>query len=445
MKKIGIIISVLVLSLILTGCQNQDFTFELIGETYLNHTVDSPYNEKGFMAKSDGNDISSYVTIENNIDTTASGDYEVTYTLDYENITETLTRHVYYRDQGCSKYIYEDDNDDIVVTNLTQCGVQFTEYLDTYITLRFYYEDDSYHDQATHIYNNVENILKDYHKLSDKYDVYDGYVNVKSINNNPTEVHTIDQKLFDMIQFTLEHQDEVNNRFNIALGPVLNIWHDYRDNCQINNVCEVPSMTELENADAYTNPADIVLDEQNYTIQLGPSMSLDLGGVSKGFISGVLTDYLDALDLYGYLINNGESNISIGGLHPSRDNGKYILAITDPTFRTNYYATVYLSDGDQLVTSGDYQKYYIVDDTVYHHIIHNETLMPERYSRSVSIVTDDPGLADLYSTALFTMTIQEGQTFVNNIDGLEAIWYGLDDTIYFSENFEEDYLIETFK
>ena len=177
-------------------------------------------------------------------------------------------------------------------------------------------------------------------------------------------------------------------------------------------------------------------------------MSLDFGGVSKGYISGKLMEYLDALDLDGYLLNNGTSNISIGGTHPTRDNSKFLLAITNPTDPLNpsaYYATVYLGDGDQLVTSGDYQQFYKVGETLYHHIIHNDTLMPERNSRSVSIIYDDPGVADLYSTAIFLMTITEGIEFVDNIEGLEAIWYGMDNVIYFSENFEDYYLNQTYE
>ena len=71
--------------------------------------------------------------------------------------------------------------------------------------------------------------------------------------------------------------------------------------------------------------------------------------------------------------------------------------------------------------------------------------MPERTSRSVSIITSDAALADLYSTAIFTMTIEDGITFVDSIDGLEGIWYANDDTVHFSENFEEMYLDEVTK
>jgi thiamine biosynthesis lipoprotein len=86
----------------------------------------------------------------------------------------------------------------------------------------------------------------------------------------------------------------------------------------------------------------------------------------------------------------------------------------------------------------------MVGDELYHHIINPNTLMPERYSRSVSIATSDPALADLYSTAIFTMTIEDGLAFVNSIDGLEAIWYTMDDTIVMSDNFEADYLYEAY-
>ena len=70
--------------------------------------------------------------------------------------------------------------------------------------------------------------------------------------------------------------------------------------------------------------------------------------------------------------------------------------------------------------------------------------MPERFSRSVSIITDDPALADLYSTAIFTMSIEDGLLFVNGIDGLEAIWYTIDNKAVMSDNFEEMYLVDLY-
>ena len=340
-------------------------------------------------------------------------------------------------------------------TTILECNTTWSSYLHTVVRLRLYILEDSTLNNID-VYDEVESIISFYHDISDKYYNYDGVVNVKTINDDPTALHVISEELFDLIEFSLDHQDEVDNLFNIALGPVLKVWHDYRDNCNLSNICELPTLEELEAQEIYTNPDDIIMDRENLTITMSEFMSLDLGGVSKGYISGVIIDYLDTLDLNGYLLNNGESNITIGGTHPTRNSGEFLIAVMnpdydytipkeDPDYKPPYYATVYLGDGDQLVTSGDYQQNFIVDGELYHHIINVETLFPERFSRSVSIVFEDPALADLYSTAIFSMSIEDGILFVDGVDGLEAIWYGIDGTIYFSANFETDYLNLTYE
>lgn len=437
MKKLLLLTLLGVLTITLSACNNK-VDFFLLGEEVTHMTTGDAYTEMGFMARANGDDISQYVTFSGDVNPSEAGDYTISYTLEYKGDTTTLERRIYYREEGCQA---------IDGTNLTECSTVWSEYLHTVVKLRVYYEDDDFHDVMHLVFDNVEMMLEKYNDLSDKYALYDNVINVKTINDNPTTTHTIRSELFELIEFALDHQDEVDNRFNIALGPVLQIWHNYREDC--NNVvgsqtCAVPTMTELQAADLYTDPSDITLDETNLTITMKDNMSIDLGGVSKGFISGKIIDYLDGIGLYGYLLNNGESNISIGGTHPVRENGKFLLAITDPTFATSYYATVFLGDGDQLVTSGDYQQYYMVGDDVYHHIINPMTLMPDRTMRSVSIVTSDPALADLYSTAIFTMPVSEGLTFVNNIDGLEAIWYQMDNTVMMSDNFETMYLDELY-
>jgi len=351
-----------------------------------------------------------------------------------DEIIEPIDKDIEY---NCS--IYND-------SNITECKFYTLDYLHTKVSLAIYYEDEEFADEIENVFYEVREIIKLYNNISDKYATYEGYVSVKTINDNPTTTHTISSELFELIEFTLDNQDSVNKRFNAALfnaalGPVLSIWHDYRENCQISMVCEVPEMDDLIYAAQYINPDNVILDSENLTITMSENMSLDLGGVSKGVISGKIIEYLNTLDfLTGYLLNNGSSNISVGGTHPTRDHGKFVLAVTDPTNIYDYYAAVYLEPFDELVTSGDYQQNYFVDDTMYHHIIHSTTLMPERFVRSVSIIYNEPGLADIYSTAIFLMPLDEAIVFVDGIEGLEAMWYGLDDIVYFSENFEELYL-----
>jgi len=435
MKKTLNIILLILLTLTLTGCKNSEtdkVIFDLFGEETIYLTKGDAFTDLGFVAKDSGVDISEYVVVNNPVDSEQVGTYTITYTLTYQDEETVLFRTVYvqYLNAACSL---------IEGTDTLECYKNWSSYLHTVVTVKIYFKQND-NINSLEVFNEMEDIIALYHKLSDKYDTYDGYVNIKTINDDPTTTHTVTPELFALISFTLDNQKDVSAYYNAALGPVLEIWHDYRENCLVNHICEVPLTQDLVDASAYTNPNNIILDEENYTITMTENMSLDLGGVSKGYISNLLITYLDSLELDGYLINNGESNISIGGTHPTRESGQFLLAITDPTYSLPYYATIYLTNGDQLVTSGDYQQYYMVGDTLYHHIVSNTTLMPERNCRSVSVVFSNPALADIYSTAIFLMTIEDGQAFVNNIDGLEAIWYDLDGTIYFSENFEEMYL-----
>ncbi|HOO11375.1 MAG TPA: FAD:protein FMN transferase [Bacillota bacterium] len=51
-----------------------------------------------------------------------------------------------------------------------------------------------------------------------------------------------------------------------------------------------------------------------------------------------------------------------------------------------------------------------------------DTLMPGEHSKAVTVVTEDSGMADLISTAVFLMPYQEGREFVEGLDGAEAVW-----------------------
>ena len=88
-----------------------------------------------------------------------------------------------------------------------------------------------------------------------------------------------------------------------------------------------------------------------------------------------------------------------------------------------------------VVTSGDYQRYYLVDGKAYHHIIDPETLYPAERWRSVTVVCADSGTADALSTSLFLMEREEGQELLDHFHA-EAMWIGKDGTESFSPGFQ---------
>ena len=98
--------------------------------------------------------------------------------------------------------------------------------------------------------------------------------------------------------------------------------------------------------------------------------------------------------------------------------------------------TIFVTD-NSVVSSGDYQRYYIVDGEILHHLVHPETYMPTNYYRQVSIVTPDSGLADFYSTAVFLLPFEESKELVESIDNLEVMWVFPDGTVEVTEGLKD--------
>ena len=89
-----------------------------------------------------------------------------------------------------------------------------------------------------------------------------------------------------------------------------------------------------------------------------------------------------------------------------------------------------------MVTSGDYQRGYVVDGVLYHHIIDPATLYPAGNWSSVTIVCEDSGLADALSTALFILPMQQGQELLSRYDA-HAMWVNPQGEITLSAGFED--------
>ena len=101
---------------------------------------------------------------------------------------------------------------------------------------------------------------------------------------------------------------------------------------------------------------------------------------------------------------------------------------------SDYLHALYNRDS-AIVTSGDYQRYYVVDGETYHHIIDPQTLYPARRYRSVTVICQDSGLADALSTALFILPRAEGEALAQNC-GAEAMWVDAEGSRFYTQGFQ---------
>ena len=278
--------------------------------------------------------------------------------------------------------------------------------------------------------------LEVYHQLYDIYHAYPGRVNIRTLNEKagqgPVEV---DPKIIGLLLFSREAYDQTDGRVNIALGAVTGIWHRYRqEGIDDPQAARLPGRDLLEEAARHSSIDDLIIDQVRSTVELkDPRMSLDVGAVAKGYAVEQAALAAEARGVKHLLISVGGSVRAIGGRddrgEPWRGGSGY------PDYAVDDYLAIVKADSLSVVTSGVYERFYLVDGKSYHHIIDPDTLFPENRYLSVSVITPDSGLADVLSTALFNLDLEEGKKLIESLDRTEALWCMPDGSLIESSGF----------
>lgn len=303
----------------------------------------------------------------------------------------------------------------------------FLTLFDTVTTIRGRAESQAAFTEAA---QGVHDTLLHYHQLFDIYNDYAGCNNLKTVNDQagvaPVEV---DGDIIRLLLECREFYDATGGKVNVAMGGVLALWHDARTAGLDDPAnARLPDRAALENAAAHMDFDTVIIDEDVSTVFISdPETRLDVGAVAKGWSAQRAAENAPE----GLLISVGGNVCATG---PKTEAGDpWVIGIQDPD-GGDYLHTVCVTGGS-VVTSGDYQRTYLVDGESYHHIIDPETLMPSRYWRSVTVVCADSGIADALSTALFLMPQDEGQTLLTRCNA-EAMWVDANGGEFFSPGFQ---------
>lgn len=296
------------------------------------------------------------------------------------------------------------------------------DFFDTATSVTGYAKNRKTFDKVT---EEIFSVFEEYHKLSNIYQRYDGLANLCTVNDLKDGQHEcikVDSRLIDMLLYAKEMYNKTNGNVNIAMGSVLSIWHNYRTfGIDDPSSAQLPKKEKLEAARDHMNIDDIIIDEENSTVFIkDPKLTIDVGAIAKGYAVEMAARMLEEKGIEGYVINAG-GNVRTVGL--KGDGTKWVAGITNPDEDSDDSYIAYLDlSGEALVTSGSYQRFYIVNGKSYHHIIDPETLMPAEGYLSVSIVAKSSAEADALSTALFCMSFKEGYALIESLPDVEAFW-----------------------
>lgn len=137
------------------------------------------------------------------------------------------------------------------------------------------------------------------------------------------------------------------------------------------------------------------IHEYGAEIRSDAPVTLDLGSIAKGSALAGAAALLRAYGVENALINAGGDLIAVG----ARGDRPWRVGVRDPR-SADIIGIIALSPGENVSSSGDYERFYISGPRRYHHIIDPRTGYPSEGTAGTTVVGRDAELAHVASTAL---------------------------------------------
>ncbi|PKM95545.1 MAG: thiamine biosynthesis protein ApbE [Firmicutes bacterium HGW-Firmicutes-1] len=237
------------------------------------------------------------------------------------------------------------------------------------------------------------------------------------------EAVVVSDETFYVIQKGVEYTKLTNNRFDITVGALVKLWNIGFENER------VPTQNNIEESLALIGIDDVILNEKEHSVKLKrDGMMIDLGGIAKGYAADVMSKLMGEMGYQHAIINLG-GNILCHGSKPEGEAFK--IGIRDPYKTSEDYVGIVEKVNTAVVTSGIYERNFTENEIMYHHILDTSSGYPVNNElASVTIITQNSTYADALSTGVFSMGIEEGLEFTQQLDDVEAIFISTDKKIY---------------
>jgi len=243
----------------------------------------------------------------------------------------------------------------------------------------------------------------------------------------------VSEELYQLISRCKKISELTNGYFDISFASLDKIW-DFDK-----SYSELPSSDLIESSVQNIDYQNIILDKDDRTVFLKKKgMKIGFGAIGKGYAANRAKLIMTDLNIKNGVVNAGGDLTSWGTKHGGE---LWTVGIIDPFNKEKVKLWLNVTN-IAVVTSGDYEKFVMIDGKRYSHIINPKTGWPAQGVKSVSIICPDAELADALATTLFCIGRKSGIALINELDGIECLV--IDDTnkIFYSNKLEMNYLVK---
>ena len=253
---------------------------------------------------------------------------------------------------------------------------------------------------------------------------------ISKINNGAGELVEVSAETIMLLETAKDLSNKLNGSFDITIYPIVCLW-GFNDKDYV-----LPNLQQIQETLKYVDYSKIEIFENRVKIDKG--MSIDLGAIGKGYCSKQVCQLLKQFNITSATINLG-GNVQVVG--PRNKTEPFKIGIQDPYNQNKILGSISKTD-TSVVTSGIYQRNFTQNGKLYHHIFDPNTGYPvDNGLVSVTVICDNPVLADVLSTAFFVLGIDKSTRFLMENKDISAIFVSKD-SLYISSALKDIFKID---
>ena len=261
-------------------------------------------------------------------------------------------------------------------------------YFDTYVTGKIYSRNPFL---AKEVINEIKNEFK----------------RIDTLKVQGLEAGIVDTTTAEIIKKSLYFSAKTEGYFDITIDPILKKWNYFKEPT-------LPLKSEIEQLLPLVNYKEVQIKANTLLIPNG--FSINLGGSAKGYALNKARNILKKYGIRSALIEAGGDILLLG---KKKGKKNWIIGIRNPREEKGIIGTLSVHDCF-VFTSGDYERYFIINGRRYHHIVNPFTGFPAKEIASVTVIVKDGVEGDCITTTLVAMGIEKAKTYIidNNLEAM---------------------------
>jgi thiamine biosynthesis lipoprotein len=236
----------------------------------------------------------------------------------------------------------------------------------------------------------------------------------------------VDEEVFALIERSLKISKLTQGSFDITYGSIdKRLWNFDT------SMTSLPDKEIARESVKLINYRNVILDSNDCSVYLKEKgMRIGFGGIGKGYAADRAKYVLQHRGVLSGIVN-ASGDLTAWGRQPNGN--EWTIGIADPDKKQSPFSFMNITDMS-VATSGNYEKYAIINGKKYSHTINPKTGLPVEGIKSVTIITHNAELADAMATPVMVMGIKAGLDLINQIKNIACIIIDDNDKIYTSDN-----------